>query len=164
MNRELKCKTAREQYWRRRVEQENEMPNGEQVLIAKRRLVVGSKVYDVGSVLPTKQIALKNLEAMISARAAAYQPRNRRELPKPTPARKRPDKIEIVDDADVVLSWKKTLALTAERCGGDIATARDLLAADRAGIDLFLRASRVHQERERRRLKTFSLPEESIRL
>ena len=142
-----------------------------QVLVALRPMIIGQHRYGAGSLLPPNQIPERTLRAMVDGRPAGarWQVKDPTRfypspvaLPKAAPPPPRPAAIEIVDDGDVVVSWRKTLALTAERCGGDVAVARDLLAADRAGTELFLRASRVHQHRERQRLRTFSLPSESL--
>ena len=141
----------------------------EQVLVAKRSMVVCSMRYPTGSMLPASDISPRNLQAMIDSRAARWESKSSRvypaplDLPPAAPEHERPE-VEIVHDLDVVLAWKKTKAAMAEKLGGNSALAEDLILATAEGRDLFKRATQTSCQAEAKRRNTWSVPPNEARL
>ena len=118
-------------------------------LVVRRQFQNGRHVFPVGSIIADVTTLGKNYTTLLAGHFLEWRPSDAkppaqaRALP-PPPAPPKPNpRVEIVEDPDVVTSWRKTLALTAERCGDDFGKARDLLAAHREGSALFLRATKV---------------------
>jgi hypothetical protein len=115
------------------------------VLVARRTLTIGNKVYPCGAALNPNEIPPKQLEAMIGARAARWEQKGNRvypsprEIPPAPPAPKRPP-VVIVDHVDPVQSWHLTKSSMIKACGGNGGLAADLLFADVAARDLYRRA------------------------
>jgi hypothetical protein len=141
---------AQERYWRRRIKQEQGMP--EQHLVAQRRLTVGNRVYEVNAVLPVADIPAKVLDALLNSRMARYRPKSNahhpapRNLPKPEPAKARPP-VTIIWDRDPVESWRLTKAAMI-RLTENAALAMDLLMGNVEARDLYTRAVALACARE----------------
>ena len=60
--------------------------------------------------------------------------------------------VEIIDDNDVVASWRKTLARMTELCDGNRGLADDLLMANRESAALYRRAVATACQREAQRV------------
>jgi hypothetical protein len=141
-------------YWKHRILKEAGMTK--QVLVAKRSTNVDGKRYGVGSVLPASRISPRALQAMLDSRGAvwtakpAFNPQPV-DLPKPEAAKPYP-KVELSDDPDVVDAWRQTENEMTRLCGGDRLHARDVLFANPAARELYLRATREQCRRVAQRL------------
>lgn len=137
-------------------------PSADWKLICRRQIRTADKIYNCGCEVPLEACG-RNLAALLNARAVAWvkpgTPISAKpiDLPPPPPPQKQNPKIEIVDDVDVVASWKKTLALTAQRLDEDFGKARDLLMKDEKASELFRRATRVFCETEAKRQGVISV-------
>lgn len=134
-------------------------------LVVRRQFVAGNICYPVGSVVTDVRVLGPGYSALMAGHYLEWKPSDRppaqaRPLPPASPPQKPNPKIEIVDDADVVASWRKTLALTAERLDGDFGRARDLLMAHRDASALFLRATKIWTDAEAKRRGVVSVSPE----
>jgi hypothetical protein len=137
--------------------------NGGMVLVARRQTIINGKVYPCGALLPAELIGPNQLQAMLSAKLAAWVPANGAHRPAPrdiapSPAARPRPSVELVAGEDVVSSWLATLKLMAEKCDGDVGRARDLLAANPDAASLYKRAvkSACATEAKRRRVVSIS--------
>jgi hypothetical protein len=125
------------------------------VLIAWRQISAGGIVYPCGSEVPAEALG-RNLSALLSAHYCEWRPARSevtakpRTLPPPAPLQKPNPPAALVDDADPVVSWRKSVAAMATQLDDDHARARDLLLRDARGSELYTRAQRVLGERAER--------------
>lgn len=122
-------------------------------LVVRRQITCAGRVYPVNSIAPA---TMRNVQRMIDARFLMWSPPSDDravpyDLPPPAAARPRPDVIEIVPDRDPVTSFKKTRAKLVEACGGDVAVAMDLIAANPEAAALQKRATHEACAREAKR-------------
>jgi len=117
-------------------------------LVAKRRFQTATQIFDVGCAVEVAQLG-KNFAALLGSHFVGWVPPSTlitvkaKPLPAPPAPAKGNPPVEIVHDADVVASWRKTVSLMTDRCGGNAARARDLLLANPVASEIYLRATRV---------------------
>jgi hypothetical protein len=138
-----------------------------QVLLAKQQLKLDGKVYDVNAVLPHAKLPPRILDALLDSRRAVWRPKAKDFHPAPrdmapAPAPKKSPPVVIIEDNDIVHSWRLTRDALVRVLDGNASLAMDILMAHSEARDLFRRASSEHQHRERRRLKTAVLPSASL--
>jgi hypothetical protein len=150
-------KEAGEVTTQKQRDRHEQMKKPVQVLIARRSMNLSGRRFPVGSILPVDEIGAKQLEAMVNAKAAVWQPRTRKHYPEayaldaPQAAKPRPA-VQLVDGPDVVDSWRETEDLMTRLCGGDRLMARDVLFGDAAARDLYKRATTEQCRRIAKRL------------
>jgi hypothetical protein len=127
------------------------------LLITRRTLTLGNKVYPPGSSIPPT-LAGRNLRILLNTGAVwwapcgtnvtASKPATLPEPPKPQPKREI-EFVEVFDDPEA--SYRKTLELETAKCGGSRTTASDRLMADPRGRALYLQATKIACAKESRR-------------
>jgi hypothetical protein len=98
---------------------------------------------NIGALFRTGRLAWAPPEDLAPASAPAP-----RDLPAPVYAKPNP-RVTIVEVfGDPVRSWRESVAATAQLCDGNHAKAYDLLVADRAGFNLYEKASKENYHRQ----------------
>jgi hypothetical protein len=122
-------------------------------LLTKRTLTLGDQVFPPGAKVSAADCGLnlhKLLETGAVRWAAPGTPVAAKSSPLPKPPKPAPKpEVEIVGDPDdPVSSYRKSLELLVERCGGDAALANDRMMASKDGRDLYLRAVKIACSKE----------------
>ena len=126
-------------------------------------MTLNGKRYPCGSVIDPNTLPQKQMAAMINAKFARWEQKSlRRKYPEPysLPASDPPQArqpVQIVEDRDVVESWRLTLAANPRVLNGDTAKAMDELMSDVGARDLYKRAVTEATQREAKRRKVVSV-------
>jgi len=123
-------------------------------LRVRRQFTAGGKIYDPGNRVEPVTLGA-NLKVFISSQICEWTAPNirptgaPRDVPPPAPPIPNPP-VTIIDDPDVVESWRKSLRAMTEAFNGDHGRARDSLLHSDAGGELYRRAAKVLADRESR--------------
>jgi hypothetical protein len=133
------------------------------VLIARRQITGGGKIYPTGSEVEIEHLG-PNWRALLDAHYCEWRPiADRSSLPKsrdlaPAPPPSGKPEVKIIHDPDALASWRLTKAEMVRACDGNVARAEDLLMANRQAVHIYQVAVRIActEEAKRRGLRSIS--------
>jgi hypothetical protein len=140
-------------------------PGPDWKLIARRRLIISSKIYPAGSQIPAGEVG-RNFSALISSGLVWWAPPSTpvtaaaTDLPPPPPPPKPKPSVMVIEKYpdDPVRNWELTRDRMLRLCGDNAALARDLLESHEGARQLYKLAQKVGvaEAKQKRRLQTLS--------
>jgi hypothetical protein len=145
-------------------------PGPDWKLIARRRLIIGSKIFPAGSQIPVGEVG-RNFAALISSGLMWWAPPHTlvtaaaADLPPAPPTKPKPNVLVIEKyPDDPVRNWELTRDRMLKLCGDNAALARDLLESHEGARQLFKLAQRVGVAEEKQKRGVQNLPPNKIGL